>query len=151
MIYTVIAVLTAVVDYITKLWAEKELIHISTIPIIKDVFHLTYVENRGMAFGMFSGARFIFIAVTAVIMIVLLTVLFKIPKKDRTIWIKLGTALCCGGAVGNLAERAFKGYVVDFLDFRIIDFPVFNAADIAICVGAAMIFIHFLFAEDNKK
>lgn len=151
MIYTIIAAVLIVADYITKLWAERVLTKISSIPLIENVFHLTYVENRGIAFGMFSGGRVVFIAVSIIVMAVLLIIVFKTPKDTRTVWLKGGASLVIAGAIGNLIERLVKGYVVDFFDFRLINFPVFNVADIAVCVGVVMLLIHFLFAEDSKS
>lgn len=151
MIYTIIAAVLIVADYITKLWAERVLTKISSIPLIENVFHLTYVENRGIAFGMFSGGRVVFIAVSLIVMAVLLIIVFKTPKDTRTVWLKGGTSLVIAGAIGNLIERLVKGYVVDFFDFRLINFPVFNVADIAVCVGVVMLLIHFLFAEDSES
>ena len=151
MIYTIIAAVLIVADYITKLWAERVLTKISSIPLIENVFHLTYVENRGIAFGMFSGGRVVFIAVSLIVMAVLLIIVFKTPKDTRTVWLKGGASLVIAGAIGNLIEHIVKGYVVDFFDFRLINFPVFNVADIAVCVGVVMLLIHFLFAEDSKS
>lgn len=151
MIYTIIAAVLIVADYITKLWAERVLTKISSIPLIENVFHLTYVENRGIAFGMFSGGRVVFIVVSLIVMAVLLIIVFKTPKDTRTVWLKGGASLVIAGAIGNLIERLVKGYVVDFFDFRLINFPVFNVADIAVCVGVVMLLIHFLFAEDSKS
>lgn len=151
MIYTIIAAVLIVADYITKLWAERVLTKISSIPLIENVFHLTYVENRGIAFGMFSGGRVVFIAVSLIVMAVLLIIVFKTPKDTRTVWLKGGASLVIAGAIGNLIERIVKGYVVDFFDFRLINFPIFNVADIAVCVGVVMLLIHFLFAEDSKS
>ncbi len=147
MIYAIIAAAVLAADIFTKLWAEGALKPIGTLPIIEDIFHLTYLENRGIAFGLFSGGRIVFVIVSLVVLAVLAFVLLKTEKSLRTVWLKGGSALIFGGALGNMIERVVKGYVVDFLDFRIIDFPVFNIADIAVCVGAGMLIIHFLFAE----
>ena len=151
MIYFIIAAVVLLVDIITKYAAEGALMSVDTIPVINNIFHLTYVENRGIAFGMLSGGRIIFIIVSIIVLAALLIVILKTDKSLRTVWLKAGGALVAGGAVGNMIERVFKGYVVDFLDFRIIDFPVFNIADIAVCIGAAMLVIHFLKAEDKPN
>ena len=90
-----------------------------------------------------------FIIVSLIVLFLLAFVVFKTEKPVRSLWLKAGSALIFGGAIGNMIERVTKGYVVDFLDFRIIDFPVFNIADIAVCVGAAMLVIHFLYAEQH--
>lgn len=147
MFYVVLAALLLAADIITKIIAETKLSVIGTVPIINEIIHLTYVENRGMAFGLFSGGRIGFIIVTVAVMAVLAVLIFKTAKNHRTVWLKAGSACVLSGAVGNLIERVGKGYVVDFLDFRVIDFPVFNIADIAVCVGAVMLVIHFLKTE----
>lgn len=151
MIYLALGVLVLALDIITKIAAEKMLILVDTIPVLEDVFHLTYVENRGIAFGIFSGGRVFFIITTVIILTALIIFLIKTDKKSRTIWLKGGATLVTSGAIGNLIERIIKGYVVDFLDFRIINFPVFNIADIAVCVGAFMLVIHFIRMEDKPN
>lgn len=151
MIYFWVAVIVFAADVITKLIAENNLFKIGTVPVIEDIFHLTYVQNRGMAFGLLGGGRIFFIISTIVIIAVLALLYSKTEKECRSIWLKAGMSLVLSGAIGNLVERIFKGYVVDFLDFRIINFPVFNIADIAVCVGAAMLVIHFLKSEDKAN
>ncbi len=149
MIYIIVAIMVIAADIITKIIAENSLMPVGTIPIIKDIIHLTYVENRGIAFGMFSGGRIIFIIVSLFVLAILGVVIYKEKEELRSRWMKTGGVLIFGGAIGNLIERIYKGYVVDFIDFRIIDFPVFNIADIAVCTGAALLVIHFLFTEDK--
>lgn len=147
MIYVIVAIMVIAADIITKIMAENSLMTAGTIPIIKDIIHLTYVENRGIAFGMFSGGRIVFIIVSLVVLAVLGTVVYRTKEEFRSKWIKTGAALIFSGAIGNLIERIYKGYVVDFIDFKVVDFPVFNIADIAVCTGAALLVIHFLFIE----
>lgn len=106
-----------------------------SIPIIKDVFHITFVLNPGAAFGMLEHQRWIFIAV-ALLVVVLALVFYKHIQRESLIT-RIGAGLLLGGALGNLLDRIQSGLVVDFLDFRI--WPVFNIADIAICGGAAML------------
>lgn len=149
MIYCIIAVIVLILDILTKHWAAAALINISTMPVINGVLHFTYVENSGVAFGMFRGQRVIFVTMSVIILIALGVYFYKSCSRD--VWIKLGTALIFGGSIGNMLERISKGYVVDFLDFRIINFPVFNVADIAVCVGAAALVVHFIFFADSEK
>ncbi len=151
MIHIIIAAIVLAMDFYTKMTAESYLMPVGTFAIIKDIIHLTYVENRGIAFGMFSGRREIFIVVSVIVLIILAIMFSKTKRSNRSNWLKCGTALVFAGAIGNLAERIYKGYVVDFIDFRIINFPVFNVADIAVCVGATMLVIHFLIAEDKMS
>lgn len=149
MIYIIVAAMVIVADIVTKIAAERSLMPAGTFPIIKDIIHLTYVENRGIAFGMFSGRRMVFIIVSLLVLVILGVLIIKTKKELRTKWMKTGVALIFSGAIGNLIERIYKGYVVDFIDFKIINFPVFNIADIAVCTGAALLVIHFLIAEEK--
>ena len=129
MFYVILAVVIFIADILTKIAAETFLMPIETFPVIEKIFHFTYVENKGIAFGMFSGGRVIFIIVSIMVLILLCGLIVKTENPLRTVWLKCGTALLISGAVGNLVDRLFRGYVVDFLDFRIIDFPVFNVAN----------------------
>ena len=149
MLYIIISVLVVISDIITKRMAINGLLATDTMPIIKDVLHLTYVENRGMAFGMFDGGRMFFIMVTAAVLLVIAFILIKKSKTEKNVWQMMGFALVVGGAVGNLIDRVMRGFVVDFIDFRIINFPVFNVADIAVCVGSVLLVIYYLFKESK--
>lgn len=147
--YIVLSIFILIADIMTKLLAELTLQKVDTIPIWENVFHLTYVENRGIAFGMFSNARLFFILVSILVLVILAVLYNRI--KFRTRWMKLGTAMIYGGAIGNLMERMAKGYVVDFFDFRLIHFPVFNIADIAVCVGAVLLMVHFFISDKLEE
>ena len=148
MIYIIIGIAVLILDIVTKRAAVAALMGGDSIPIIKDVFHLTYVENTGIAFGMLEDKRIVFITLSVIILVVLAVYFFKAPCHD--LWLKLGIALVFSGSIGNLIERVANGVVVDFLDFRLINFPVFNIADIAVCVGAGALIIHFLFSETKQ-
>lgn len=147
--YIIIGIMVFLADVMTKLLVELRLMPIGTVPLWQGVFHLTYVENRGIAFGMFSGQRLTFILITILVLALLSYVYSK--TKVRSGWMKWGVALIYGGAIGNLIERLAKGYVVDFLDFRLIHFPVFNLADVAICIGAVCLMIHFFLEKEESQ
>lgn len=150
MIYCIIGILVLALDIFTKYLAVKNLMDISSVPIINGILHLTYVENSGVAFGMLRDKRIVFVTLSIIILVVLGIYFYKAHSKDA--WLKLGTVLIFSGSIGNMIERVSKGFVVDFLDFRLINFPVFNIADIAVCVGAAALVVHFIFfADDNKN
>lgn len=130
-----IGILVFILDQLVK-HAVLVSMHLGeSIPIIKDVFHITFVLNPGAAFGMLEHQRWIFIVV-ALLVVVLALVFYKHIQRESLIT-RIGTGLLLGGALGNLLDRIQSGLVVDFLDFRI--WPVFNIADIAICGGAAML------------
>lgn len=130
-----IGILVFILDQLVK-HAVLGSMHLGeSIPIIKDVFHITFVLNPGAAFGMLEHQRWIFIVV-ALLVVVLALVFYKHIQRESLIT-RIGAGLLLGGALGNLLDRIQSGLVVDFLDFRI--WPVFNIADIAICSGAAML------------
>ncbi|WP_405756246.1 signal peptidase II, partial [Anaerovibrio slackiae] len=106
-----------------------------SLPVIKGIFHITYVLNPGAAFGMLEHQRWFFILVA--LAAVLLGAAFYKKLQQESFLMRSGAGLLLGGAVGNLADRIQSGLVVDFLDFRI--WPVFNIADIAICAGAGIL------------
>ena len=149
--YIALGILVFLFDIMTKFAAEAHLKLVDTIPLWNKVFHLTYVENRGIAFGLFSGERVTFIVVTVLVLAMLVILYVKTAKPERTRFMNYAMAFICGGAAGNLLERLAKGYVVDFLDFRGIHFPVFNVADIAVCLGAVLLMIHFLLADAKEE
>jgi len=107
----------------------------TSIPIVKNVFHITLVFNSGAAFGMLKSGAGFFLAFGIAAMALLMLLLPRVLKAD--LMIKIAYALMIGGISGNLIDRIRFGYVVDFLDFRI--WPVFNIADSAISVGTALL------------
>ena len=106
-----------------------------SIPIIENIFHITYIENPGAAFGILANQRMLFLILTAVIVGVMIYLYCSLSNKKSLTAISLGIVV--SGAIGNFIDRFMQGTVTDFLDFRI--WPIFNIADIAICVGLALI------------
>ncbi len=149
MIYFVIGVVLAAVDLLTKVCANSRLQEIGTIPLIEGVFHLTYVENRGAAFGILQNQRWFFVVIAVAFAAVLVYVLLKF--KNRPALFNLGLCFMAAGALGNTIDRIWRGFVVDFFDFRLINFPVFNVADICVCVGAGLLAIFFVFIDKKEK
>ena len=120
-----------------------------SLPVIENIFHWTYILNPGAAFGMFEGSRWFFVVIAIG---VLVGIWYMKDEINEGGWMmQYGAALFGGGAIGNLIDRARSGLVIDFFDFRI--WPVFNVADIAICVGVAMILWKVLQTEflTNEK
>ncbi|MBQ2378387.1 MAG: signal peptidase II [Clostridia bacterium] len=149
--WILITVGVVVLDQITKWLAVEYLIPVRTLPIIKDALHLTYVENPGAAFGMMQNSRWIFLLVSTVAIIAIIIYLIKFAPKNKLALLSL--AFILGGGIGNMIDRVALGYVVDFIDFRLINFAVFNVADSFVCVGAALLIIYVLFIEgkENKR
>lgn len=140
-------ILLVLIDQLTKLLVINTIKGVETLPLIQDVFHLTYWENRGAAFGILQNQRVFFVVLT--ILIVLAVVIFMIVKKPKSLMLCTSLTLLMGGAIGNFIDRALKGYVVDFLDFRLINFPIFNAADCFVVVGAVLLAVYLIFMEDK--
>ncbi len=138
-IYTAAIALIIGLDQLTKWLAVKYLMPIDTCPIIKNVLHLTYVENRGAAFGMLADKRWVFISVS-LIAIVLLGAYLYLGKTQGVLY-EIGLTMVVAGGIGNMIDRLALGYVVDFIDFRLINFAVFNGADSFVCVGAGFLIL----------
>ena len=142
------AILVLFLDQLSKHLAAKNLILHRSVPIIKGIFHLTLIHNRGAAFGILKNQAplFIFISLFAIILIY-----FNLKKsRDKeNIVFNISLALILGGALGNLIDRLFLGYVIDFLDFRI--WPVFNVADSAITIGAILLGWSMLIQKEKRK
>ncbi len=149
MIFFLISALVVLADFLAKRSAIAHLMPIDTIPLWNGVFHLTYVENRGAAFGIMQNQRWFFIVLTVAVLAVVLFVCFRYKEKHPLLCTAL--SLLTGGAVGNMIDRIVYGYVVDFFDFRLISFPVFNVADIFIVIGAGLLAIYFIFFDGNKE
>lgn len=145
-----LALFAVVLDQVTKILAVKYLMPVDTVPIIKSVLHLTYLENTGAAFGSLKNSRWVFLAVSTFAIIALVFYMFRFKPKNRVL--SAGLAFIIGGGIGNMIDRIAKGYVVDFVDFRLVNFAVFNVADSFVCVGAALVIIYiFFFAEKEDK
>lgn len=138
-------------DQLTKFLSVKYLEPVSTVPIIKDVLHLTFVTNDGMAFGMLDDQRWIFMSVSVIMIAVLCYLLFagKLESKLYTV----SVSMIISGGIGNMIDRIALGEVVDFIDFRAINFAVFNVADSIVCVGAGLLVLALILeiARDQKK
>ncbi len=134
-----------VLDQITKIIVSSNMNLNDTLPIIKDVLHITYIKNEGAAFGMLSNHRWIFMSVSTIAIVALCVYLFRFSKDTKLI--KIGMALIISGGVGNMIDRTFLGYVVDMIDFRLINFYVFNVADACVSVGAAILILGIILNE----
>ena len=135
------------IDQLTKLWAVKILKPIGSIKIIHNVLEIYYVENRGAAFGIMQNKQWFFLIITLAVLVGLLWISGKIPEEKHFIPLKACLYFVGAGAVGNMIDRVFRKYVVDFIYFSLINFPVFNVADIYVSVGmvilALLIFFYY--------
>ena len=139
----VLPLAVVILDQFSKYIVVENMALGESIPIIEEVFHLTYILNPGAAFGMFAHNRLFFIAIAVVVIGIIIWARREILASP---WeVKAGGGLFLGGAIGNLIDRARQGLVIDFFDFRI--WPVFNIADIAICIGVGLIIWNLLKTE----
>lgn len=140
-IYASVLVGGIIIDQITKLLAVKYLMPIGSVPLIKigdvQVLNLTYVENRGAAFGMLKDAPWVFNTISVIAIIAMLGFLFLGHAETKLTGIAL--SMMVSGGIGNMIDRTMLHYVVDFIDFRLINFAVFNGADSFVCVGAGLL------------
>lgn len=132
-------------DQRTKILAIKHLMNKEAIVLWDKVFELRYLENRGAAFGIFQNQKIFFIIITIVIAGLLIWFYSQIPDTKRYNPIKIVIATCLAGAIGNFIDRTLNGYVVDFLYFKLIDFPIFNVADIYVTCSAVAFVLLFIF------
>lgn len=143
MLFWFVTVVVLILDQAAKYLVMLKMQEGETIPLIKNVFHLTYIRNPGAAFGMLPDKTVFFIAIGIIVTIGIYLYYRTIPADRLLMRISLG--LMAGGAVGNLIDRIRFHRVVDFLDFRV--FPVFNLADIAITVGVGLLILEILISE----
>lgn len=144
-------VLLVILDQITKNLAVVYLKDKPAYVIWDGVFELHYLENSGAAFGMLQNQKVLFVSIAAFILIIIGYVLFKLPRNKHYAMLEMLLVLIASGAVGNMIDRVQFNYVVDFFYFKLIDFPIFNVADIYVsvsCVLLAILVIFFYKDED---
>lgn len=123
-------------DQFTKYLAIGRLKGKQPYVLVENVFQLEYLENRGAAFGLFQNQRVFFLASAILICIVVFWFYFRVPMERRFLPLRICAVLVVSGAVGNCIDRIRLNYVVDFLYFKLINFPIFNVADIYVTVSA---------------
>ncbi|MBD2252230.1 signal peptidase II [Nostoc parmelioides] len=147
-LFWIAAFIAFFVDQLTKYWVVQTFSLGETLPILPGIFHFTYVTNTGAAFSLFSGKvewlRWLSLGVS----LLLIGLALLGPVLDR--WDQLGYGLILGGAMGNGIDRFALGYVVDFLDFRLINFAVFNMADSFISIGIVCLLLASLQKPPNS-
>lgn len=136
-----------VADQVTKLMADRIMMEGQNYEIIDGFFYFTYVHNKGMAWSLLEGRRWLFLLTTPLVLCGL--IYFFTMTKKHEILTRFGIVLVVGGALGNFIDRAIFGYVRDFIHFYIFnyDFPVFNIADIAVCLGIGLIILEIIIQE----
>jgi len=147
----IFVVLLVAIDQLTKYLAVVFLKPIREIVIFDGVFSLHYWENAGMAFGMAQGGRWVFVALTLPVLAFIVYYYRNLPKTRYHSVIRLFLLMLMGGALGNFIDRLLHGYVVDFFYFSLINFPIFNMADIFLVVGVICLLVMTLFIKEPKN
>lgn len=139
-----LAALAVLLDQLTKHLAVLFLKGNGSLPILNGIFHLTYTTNPGAAFSMFSAPdqRWIFMLISTVA--ILLMTGYLLLDRSQSCFFRCAIGAVLGGGIGNMIDRVAVGEVVDFLDFCLINFPIFNVADCFVTVGACLLFLAFL-------
>ncbi len=139
MMYWLLIIGMIVLDQVVKFWAMTSLRPLGSIPLIQDVFHLTFARNTGAAFSILRGKQVFLIMLTSLVILGLIFLMAKSIKDDGNKFMTLSLAMIIGGAIGNLIDRIRLDFVIDYLDFTLINFPIFNAADVFIVVGTGLL------------
>ena len=151
-VYLLLALVVAGADQLIKYFVLENLVNAGRVTAIPHILDLIYVENRGVAFGMFSNMRWLFVAITSIVIIAFIIMLFKEGYKSKLF--SISCVLIVGGGIGNLIDRLAYGFVVDYLQLSFFS-PVCNFADYCITVGTVLLVIYLLFysdlAKDDKK
>ena len=138
-------------DQWTKSLAVTYLMDQEPFAIFPGIFQLCYLENRGAAFGMMQGKQILFVIMAFVAFAFIIYAYFKLPWEKHFHLLRASGVMIAGGAFGNLIDRIFRGYVVDFFYFELIDFPVFNVADIYVTVATALLAVLLLFYYKEEE
>jgi len=139
------------IDQFTKYWAVTRLQPIGELVLIDGVFSLLYHENAGMAFGLFQGGRWVFVGLTVVAIGFFVYFYASLPRTRYHNVMRFFLLMLIGGAMGNFVDRLIQGYVVDFFYFSLINFPIFNMADVFLVVSVFALAIMILFVKEPRS
>lgn len=147
----ILAAIFITADQISKYYAVLMLKDKPPYSVVDGTFELHYLENQGAAFGILQGQKFFFMFIAAVILCMIIYVIFKMPYQRIYIKLHITLVLIASGAIGNLIDRLRYDYVIDFLYFSLINFPVFNVADIYVTVAAFLLVLLLLFVYKETE
>lgn len=145
----IISIILLCIDQISKLLIVNLLTKTNSIAIIKNFFYLTYINNDGAAFSILVGKRVLLILIAVLVIVMLIRYIKKNNIQNKLELVSI--SLIIGGSLGNLIDRVVRGYVIDFLDFKIFNynFPIFNLADTFIVIGVFILLLKEIRKENN--
>ncbi len=145
----IISIILLCIDQISKLLVVNLLTKTDSITIIKNFFYLTYINNDGAAFSILVGKRIFLILIAVLVTVMLIRYIKKNNIQNKLELVSI--SLIIGGSLGNLMDRVVRGYVIDFLDFKIFNynFPIFNLADTFIVIGVFLLLLKEIRKENN--
>ena len=145
----IISIILLCIDQISKLLVVNLLTKTNSIAIIKNFFYLTYINNDGAAFSILVGKRVLLILIAVLVIVMLIRYIKKNNIQNKLELVSI--SLIIGGSLGNLIDRVVRGYVIDFLDFKIFNynFPIFNLADTFIVIGVFLLLLKEIRKENN--
>ena len=143
----IVAAFVLGLDQWVKIIIRQSMFLGESVPVIGKFLSLTYIENEGVAFGLFSGHTTAFILVSLLILIGL--IIFAWKENSQSLLLQYGVALVVSGALGNIIDRALKASVTDMFDVHI--WPIFNIADIAVCIGFFLLVLYLFFGSEETN
>ncbi len=151
MLFYLLVIGIVIVDRLSKILAVKYLEPIGSFPLLKNIFHLTFAKNDGAAFSILSDKQLFLIIFTAIVICFVLGLLYRSVTTGASPWLSLSLALIAGGAIGNWIDRLVFNYVIDYFEFRFINFAIFNVADVFIVCGTALMCYLVIFKNVDLK
>ncbi len=141
-LYSLICLVLIAIDYVTKMQAFEILRGLPSVPVIEGILHFKYCENTGAAFSLFQGKADVLGIVSAVVIIAFIVGL--IIEKPKSNLLLCAMTLLIAGGTGNVIDRFMRGFVVDFIEFKFMTFPIFNVADIYVTIGAGLLILYII-------
>lgn len=149
----IILVFLIFIDQITKNIAKLYLEFQDAFVVFPNIFEFRYLEggNTGAAFGLFRGNTFLLSIISLVAFLIIVILFLRVSKKPENKWLSFCLVLMAAGAFGNWIDRFFRGYVIDFIYFKLIDFPIFNVADCYVTISAILLVLIVMFTKEEKE
>jgi len=145
-----IAIIVVILDQIIKIWISNTLQYAQEISLIKNILSITKVYNTGAAFSLLENST-VFLSVVSIFAIIAISYYFIRKLKSINLYLITAWGLILGGTTGNLIDRLWHGYVIDFIKLDFIRFPIFNFADVAINIGTFILLLYILIDRESKE